>query len=93
MVYYPRIRFVTFDILHTLITPRAPIHVQYAEVYKPFLGPLSPEDIRKSFKTGKQKLNILMELLVTFFVDIQLSSALKTSGRRTHRDTNNGGLA
>lgn len=46
------IRLVTFDILHTLITPRAPIHVQYAEAFRPFLGALAPDDIKKSFRTA-----------------------------------------
>ncbi|KAF6760254.1 HAD-like domain-containing protein [Ephemerocybe angulata] len=47
-----RIRLVTFDILHTLIVPRQPIHVQYAEVFKPYLGALKPDDVKSSFKAG-----------------------------------------
>jgi len=46
------IRFVTFDVLHTLITPRRPIHVQYAEVFSPYLGTLPPDAIARSFKLG-----------------------------------------
>jgi hypothetical protein len=47
-----RIRLVTFDALYTLLTPRLPIHVQYAQTFAPFLGELEPESIRRSFKTG-----------------------------------------
>ncbi|KAF5316871.1 hypothetical protein D9611_003975 [Ephemerocybe angulata] len=47
-----RIRLVTFDILHTLIVPRQPIHVQYAEVFKPYLGALKPDDVKSSFKAA-----------------------------------------
>jgi hypothetical protein len=46
------IRFVTFDALHTLITPRKPIHVQYAEVFSPYFGTLPPDAIARSFKLG-----------------------------------------
>ena len=46
------IRLVTFDALHTLITPRKPIHVQYAEVFSPYLGALPPDAIARSFKLG-----------------------------------------
>jgi hypothetical protein len=46
------IRFVTFDALHTLITPRKPIHVQYSEVFRPYLGSLPPDAISRSFKLG-----------------------------------------
>ena len=46
------IRFVTFDALHTLITPRTPIHVQYSEVFRPYLGTLPPDAISRSFKLG-----------------------------------------
>jgi len=48
----PRIRLVTFDVLHTLITPKQPIHVQYAEVFRPYWGQLDPEVIKSSFKIG-----------------------------------------
>lgn len=44
-----RIRLVTFDALHTIISPRHPIHVQYSQVFAPFLGVLPPESIKKSF--------------------------------------------
>ena len=46
------IRFVTFDALQTLITPRKPIHVQYSEVFRPYLGTLPPDAISRSFKLG-----------------------------------------
>lgn len=47
------IRLVLFDALHTLVKPRAPIFLQYANVFEPHLGRLSPEAIKSSFKTGK----------------------------------------
>ncbi|KAM6502198.1 HAD-like domain containing protein [Amanita muscaria] len=34
----PAIRMVTFNALHTIITPRYPIHVQYSNVFRPYLG-------------------------------------------------------
>jgi hypothetical protein len=46
------IRFVTFDALYTLITPRKPIYVQYSEAFSPYLGPLPPDVIARSFKLG-----------------------------------------
>lgn len=46
------IRLVTFDALHTLITPRKPIHVQYSEVFSPYLGMLPPDAIARSLKLG-----------------------------------------
>jgi hypothetical protein len=46
------IRFVTFDALYTLITPRKPIYVQYSEAFSPYLGPLPPDAIARSFKLG-----------------------------------------
>lgn len=46
------VRLVTFDILHTLITPRMPIHVQYAMAFKPYLGDVDPNSIKGSFKIG-----------------------------------------
>jgi len=44
------IKLVTFDALHTLITPRRPIYVQYSDVFAPFLGVLSPAALQRSFK-------------------------------------------
>ena len=52
MVLHP-IRLVTFDALYTIIVPRLPIHVQYSQVFEPYLGAIPPGRIRKSFKTGK----------------------------------------
>jgi len=46
------IRLVTFDALHTLITPRKPLHVQYSEVFSPYLGTLPPDSIARSLKLG-----------------------------------------
>ncbi|KAF8263527.1 HAD-like protein [Lactarius quietus] len=50
------IRFVTFDALHTLVAPRKPIHIQYSEVFRPFLGTLPPDAISRSFKLALQQL-------------------------------------
>lgn len=47
-----RIRLVTFDALHTVITPRLPIYVQYSQVFEPYLGLLPPDHIKQSFKVG-----------------------------------------
>ncbi|KAJ7446154.1 HAD-like domain-containing protein [Mycena galericulata] len=51
-----KIRLVTFDLLHTLIAPRYPIHVQYARVFEPYLGPLDPESLRRSFGIALRQL-------------------------------------
>ncbi|PFH51562.1 hypothetical protein AMATHDRAFT_142395 [Amanita thiersii Skay4041] len=50
------IRLVTFDALHTLIIPRLPIHVQYSQVFQPYLGTLEPDSIKKSFKVALRTL-------------------------------------
>lgn len=47
------VRLVLFDALHTLVKPRAPVFVQYADVFEPHLGILSPEAIKSSFKIGE----------------------------------------
>ena len=47
------IRLVLFDALHTLVRPRAPVFVQYAAVFEPHLGKLSPDAIKSSFKSGE----------------------------------------
>jgi len=54
MALHP-IRLVTFDALHTIIVPRLPIHVQYSQVFEPYLGVIPPGRIRRSFKTGRIK--------------------------------------
>ena len=46
------IRLVTFDALHTLVTPRLPIYVQYSQTFEPYFGLLEPEALKKSFKIG-----------------------------------------
>jgi len=47
------IRLVLFDALHTLVKPRAPVFIQYANVFEPHLGKLNPDSIKSSFKIGK----------------------------------------
>ena len=47
------IRLVTFDALYTVLVPRAPIPVQYAEAFAAAgLGPLEPNAVKCSFKAG-----------------------------------------
>ncbi|KAG9316718.1 hypothetical protein JVU11DRAFT_2778 [Chiua virens] len=46
------IKLVTFDALHTLITPRSPVYVQYSDIFAPFLGLLTPRAIERSFKAS-----------------------------------------
>ncbi|KAF8503097.1 HAD hydrolase subfamily IA REG-2-like protein [Gautieria morchelliformis] len=45
-----KVTTVFFDALGTLITPRHPIHVQYAEVFEPYLGKLEPSRVQGAFK-------------------------------------------
>ncbi|KAJ8076621.1 hypothetical protein PM082_001044 [Marasmius tenuissimus] len=58
-----RLRLVTFDILHTLITPRWPVHVQYARVFENFLGGasnlnLDPSRVKAAFKVSLSQLQV-----------------------------------
>lgn len=46
------IRLVTFDALHTLVTPRQPIYAQYSQTFAPFLGVLDPDALGRAFSTG-----------------------------------------
>ena len=46
------IRLVTFDALHTLVTPRLPVYVQYAQTFEPYLGALDPAALKSAFKSG-----------------------------------------
>ncbi|KAL1755665.1 HAD-like domain-containing protein [Schizophyllum commune] len=57
MSAYRGIRLVTFDALHTLITPRAPIHVQYSNTFAPYLGVLDPDALKRSFKTALKEVH------------------------------------
>lgn len=53
-----RIRLVLFDAFDTLITPRLPIHVQYAqEAIKHGLPSITPESVREAFKPSFKKTN------------------------------------
>jgi hypothetical protein len=52
MAYRQKVTTVFFDALGTLITPRHPIHVQYAEVFEPYLGKLQPSRVQGAFKKG-----------------------------------------
>lgn len=48
-----RIKLVLFDAFDTIVTPRHPVWVQYAQVFSPYFA-LDPADIKLSFKTGKK---------------------------------------
>jgi hypothetical protein len=52
MAHRQKVTMVFFDALGTLIMPRRPIHVQYAEVFDPYLGKLEPSSIQNAFKKG-----------------------------------------
>jgi phosphoglycolate phosphatase-like HAD superfamily hydrolase len=48
------IRLVTFDALYTLVKPRRPVHVQYAEVFEQHgLRRVDPDEVKRSFKQGE----------------------------------------
>ncbi|KAF9268449.1 HAD hydrolase subfamily IA REG-2-like protein [Marasmius fiardii PR-910] len=57
-----RPRLVIFDVLHTLITPRLPVHVQYAQVFQNFLGgparnfTIDPLVVKSAFKLSLRQL-------------------------------------
>ncbi|KAI0311710.1 HAD hydrolase subfamily IA REG-2-like protein [Amylostereum chailletii] len=53
-----KIRLVTFDALHTLITPRKPFHVQYSEVFTPYFGALEPDALARSFKRALKQVAV-----------------------------------
>lgn len=52
MVHRQKVIMVFFDALGTLITPRLPVHVQYAEVFEPYLGKLEASSVQAAFKKG-----------------------------------------
>ncbi|KAJ3553103.1 hypothetical protein NM688_g3796 [Phlebia brevispora] len=47
------IRLVLFDAFSTLLVPRLPVYVQYAQTFEPYLGPLDPDALKRSFKIDK----------------------------------------
>ncbi|KAJ7178433.1 HAD hydrolase subfamily IA REG-2-like protein [Mycena crocata] len=51
-----KIRLVTFDVLHTLITPRYPIFHQYGLAMEPYLGTLEPRALKRSFSVALRQL-------------------------------------
>ncbi|KAJ7287432.1 HAD-like domain-containing protein [Mycena rebaudengoi] len=51
-----KIRLVTFDLLHTLIAPRYPIHIQYSRAFEPWLGTLDPQALKHSFRAALHQL-------------------------------------
>lgn len=47
------IRLVLFDAFSTLLVPRLPVYVQYAQTFEPYLGALEPDKLKGSFKIGR----------------------------------------
>jgi len=47
-----RVKLVLFDALYTIVKPRVPIHVQYAQVFEPYLGKVDPMRVKAAFKIG-----------------------------------------
>lgn len=77
------LRLVTFNALHTIITPRLPIHVQYSQTFSPYLGNLNPDSIKWSFKVGTSKTSLLDHidhLLLTALKDVQEENSLFSVG-------------
>jgi hypothetical protein len=77
------LRLVTFDALHTIITPRLPIHVQYSQTFSPYLGHLNPDSIKWSFKVGMSTtclLDYIDQLLLTALKDVQEENPLFSVG-------------
>ncbi|KAI0081274.1 HAD hydrolase subfamily IA REG-2-like protein [Panus rudis PR-1116 ss-1] len=52
------VKLVTFDALHTLVTPRLPIYVQYSQTFEPYLGALDPTSLKSSFKSALKQVQI-----------------------------------
>jgi len=50
------IRLVLFDALFTLVAPRKPISIQYAEAFQPFFGTLDERRIKSAFKLALKQL-------------------------------------
>ena len=46
------IKLVTLDAFYTTVAPRLPIYVQYADTFRPYLGTLQPDALKRSFKTA-----------------------------------------
>lgn len=51
--YDMRVKLVLFDALYTIVKPRAPIHVQYTQVFEPYLGKVDPMRVKDAFNIGK----------------------------------------
>lgn len=47
-----RVKLILFDALYTIVKPRAPIHIQYAQVFEPYLGTVDPMRVKAAFKVG-----------------------------------------
>ena len=47
-----RVKLVLFDALYTIVKPRAPIHIQYAQVFESYLGTVDSMRVKAAFKIG-----------------------------------------
>jgi len=52
------LKLVLFDALHTLLTPRLPIYVQYSQTFQPFLGALDPTALKQSFRAALKQVQV-----------------------------------
>lgn len=63
------IRLVSFDALYTLLTPRLPVYVQYAQTFEPYLGALQPAYIKVSFKKGETVCGVIFSAVSRHLAD------------------------
>ncbi|KAF5322153.1 hypothetical protein D9619_001896 [Psilocybe cf. subviscida] len=86
------IRLVTFDALHTIIKPRLPIYVQYSQAFEPYLGVLSPDAIRASFKSALRDVQkehpSYRQGVETWWRDVIRRTALGAGGNKKALDAN-----
>ena len=61
------IRLVLFDAFSTLLVPRLPVYVQYAQTFEPYLGELDPDALKKSFKIGTINPSALLTTVLTIY--------------------------
>ena len=47
-----RVKLVLFDALYTIVKPRSPIHIQYAQVFESYLGTVDPMRVKAAFTVG-----------------------------------------
>lgn len=59
------IRLVLFDAFSTILVPRLPVYVQYAQTFEPYLGIIAPEKISVSFKIGRPRTAVRGTVVLT----------------------------